>query len=226
MIYEDLKKQFQQLTEEEQNAFLIYKSKLGLAMNALHSNPKLVEEIYEEYNELLKNPKNLFMKISVFHSISFASLDEFRKSLERILSIMKEASKKIILKENITVYRAISIPKGEDFKELSKEDFISTSLDFNECGKFFALNSNEDYVHYLYQMNIESGGLVGICPYTILKEKDNCLKITQRVDQKEIILDRENFVFEEQMRTDIPLEDKTIHMLIVDVKVKEEERKR
>ena len=38
MIYEDLLKQYEELTEEEKNILLVYKSRLGRAINSLNNN--------------------------------------------------------------------------------------------------------------------------------------------------------------------------------------------
>lgn len=38
MIYEDLLKQYEELTEEEKNILLVYKSRLSRAINSLNNN--------------------------------------------------------------------------------------------------------------------------------------------------------------------------------------------
>lgn len=38
MTYEDLIKQYEELTEEEKNILLVYKSRLGRAINSLDNN--------------------------------------------------------------------------------------------------------------------------------------------------------------------------------------------
>ena len=57
MIYEDLIKQYEKLKEEEKNALLVYKSRLGRAINSLDNNPLEIKEIYEQYKMLLNNLK-------------------------------------------------------------------------------------------------------------------------------------------------------------------------
>lgn len=46
MIYEDLIKQYEALTEEEKNTLLVYKSRLGRAINSLDNNDLEIKEIY------------------------------------------------------------------------------------------------------------------------------------------------------------------------------------
>lgn len=94
MIYEDLIKQYEALTEEEKNTLLVYKSRLGRAINSLDNNDLEIKEIYERYKNLVENPKNLFMKFSVFKDISFKSLEEFIESLIKVKEKLNEISKK------------------------------------------------------------------------------------------------------------------------------------
>ena len=137
MIYENLLKQYEALTEEEKSALLIYKSRLGRAINSLDNNDLEIKEIYEKYKSLVENPKNIFMKFSVFKDISFKSLEEFIESLIKVKEKLNEISKKIILTEDITVYRAFSISNEE---ELRKNLVLSTYKQISE--EFIESKSN------------------------------------------------------------------------------------
>ncbi len=223
MIYEDLKRQYQLLSEEEKNAFLVYKSKLGLAINDLNHNLENVKAIYLSYKEIVNDPKNIFMKMTVFKDISFYSLEDFKNSLQKVIETMKNASKKIVLKNNITIYRAFSLEKGIKPILLAKENFISTSMDIKECSKFF--NRNKVYEHYLYQINLEAFSCVGICPYAILIDENNQLYLTSKNEQQEIILVQDNFDFEEKQTTKISLKEGEINFSIIDAKQRDEEKK-
>lgn len=199
MIYEDLIKQYNELTEEEKNTLLVYKSRLGRAINSLDNNDLEIKEIYERYKILLENPKNIFMKFSVFKDISFKSLEEFIESLIKVKEKLNEISKKIILSEDITVYRAFSIRNEEELISLSKANLVSTSLNINECSKY--LIPNKDYIHYLYQINLEKGSIVTICPYRILIDNNDRLTLTKENNSEEIILSKDNYDFEEVTET-------------------------
>ena len=59
MIYENLLKQYETLTEEEKNTLLVYKSRLGRAINSLDNNDLEIKEIYEKYKSLV----DLFGKV-------------------------------------------------------------------------------------------------------------------------------------------------------------------
>lgn len=199
MIYENLLKQYEELTEEEKNTLLVYKSRLGRAINSLDNNDLEIKEIYEKYKSLVENPENLFMKFSVFKDISFKSLEEFIESLIKVKEKLNEISKKIILTEDITVYRAFSISNEEELMPLSKANLVSTSLNINECSKY--LIPNKGYTHYLYQINLEKGSMVTICPYRILIDNNDRLTLTKENGSEEIIISKDNYDFEEVMET-------------------------
>lgn len=163
MIYEDLIKQYEALTEEEKNTLLVYKSRLGRAINSLDNNDLEIKEIYEKY-------------------------------------------KKIILTEDITVYRAFSISNEEKLIPLSKANLVSTSLNINECSKY--LIPNKGYTHYLYQINLEKGSMVTICPYRILIDNNDRLTLTKENASEEIIISKANYDFEEVTETTTEFTDK------------------
>ncbi len=140
MIYEQLIEQYNKLAEEEKNAFLIYKSRLGRAINSLNNDSLEIQNIYGMYKKLLENPKNAFMAFSIFKMISFADLESFTNSLREVEKIVKEAIHKIILPQEITVYRAISVLEGNNVMDIAKTSLISTSFDIQECSKFLQMN--------------------------------------------------------------------------------------
>lgn len=177
MIYEDLIKQYEALTEEEKNSLLVYKSRLGRAINSLDNNDLEIKEIYEKYK----------------------SLEEFIESLIKVKEKLNEISKKIMLTEDITIYRAFSISNEEKLMPLSKANLVSTSLNINECSKY--LIPNKGYTHYLYQINLEKGSMVTICPYRILIDNNDRLILTKENDSEEIIISKDNYDFEEVMET-------------------------
>ena len=177
MIYENLLKQYEELTEEEKNTLLVYKSRLGRAINSLDNNDLEIKEIYEKYK----------------------SLEEFIESLIKVKEKLNEISKKIMLTEDITIYRAFSISNEEKLMPLSKANLVSTSLNINECSKY--LIPNKGYTHYLYQINLEKGSMVTICPYRILIDNNDRLILTKENDSEEIIISKDNYDFEELMET-------------------------
>ena len=94
MIYEDLIKQYEELSIEDKNALLVYKSRLGRAINSIGNNDSEIEEIYEQYKKLLDDPKNIFMAYTVFKDISFTTINDFKTSLISIKERLKTVASK------------------------------------------------------------------------------------------------------------------------------------
>lgn len=223
MIYEDLIEQYKNLDESEAHALLIYKSRLSRAINSLDIDDGEVIESYNTYKEYLENPSNIFMKMTVFNDIDFSDISSFKNSLELVKKKIKDASLKMRLKDDLTVYRALSVPSDDSVSFISKSDIISTSTSFDECSKFIIPDSN--YKHTLYQINLEKDSPVLICPYSILI-KDGVLSLTQRHDQKEIILLKDNYDFTEVLSTDAKLNDlDNINIVLLDAEVSDRIKK-
>ena len=223
MIYEDLIEQYKNLDESEAHALLIYKSRLSRAINSLDIDDGEVIESYNTYKEYLENPSNIFMKMTVFKDIDFSDISSFKNSLELVKKKIEDASLKMRLKDDLTVYRALSVPSDDSVSFISKGDIISTSTSFDECSKFIIPDSN--YKHTLYQINLEKDSPVLICPYSILI-KDGVLSLTQRHDQKEIILLKDNYDFTEVLSTDAKLNDlDNINIVLLDAKVSDRIKK-
>ena len=223
MIYEDLIEQYKNLDESEAHALLIYKSRLSRAINSLDIDDEEVMEAYNTYKEYLENPSNIFMKMTVFKDIDFSDISSFKNSLELVKKKIKDASLKMRLKDDLTVYRALSVSKDDSVSFISRSDIISTSTSFDECSKFIIPDSN--YKHTLYQINLEKDSPVLICPYSILI-KDGVLSLTQRHDQKEIILLKDNYDFTEVLSTDAKLNDlDNINIVLLDAEVSDRIKK-
>ena len=223
MIYEDLIEQYKNLDESEAHALLIYKSRLSRAINSLDIDDEEVIESYNTYKEYLENPSNIFMKMTVFKDIDFSDISSFKNSLKLVKKKIEDASLKMRLKDDLTVYRALSVSKDDSVSFISKSDIISTSTSFDECSKFIIPDSN--YKHTLYQINLEKDSPVLICPYSILI-KDGVLSLTQRHDQKEIILLKDNYYFTEVLSTDAKLNDlDNINIVLLDAEVSDRIKK-
>ncbi len=222
MIYENLIQQYNELSDEEKNALLIYKSRIGRAINALNRDEKEILDVYNRYKELLSNPKNLFVQYTIFKNVSFSNLENFKKSLSDVLELVIQATKKIVLPENVMVYRAISVERNK-YTFLSKGDLVSTSLDVNKCDPFFQMDQNQNYDHYLYQIHLDKFSNVAICPYALMyDELKNQLFLSQKYDQQEIILVKDDFIFSEMAQEEVEVKDhKKIHVITMKAMVKE-----
>ena len=190
MVYENLKKKFENLSDDNKNALLVYKSRLGRAINSLDIDEKEIIDIYNKYKELLSNPKNMFMSFTVFKDVSFSSLNSFKESLKNIKE--KVMNINFTLDEDITVYRAFSLKDNSDEQLLAKSELISTSLNIDTCDKFLVACNN---IHYLYQINLTKSSLVAICPYAIKIDGDRLILSNNDV-QEEVLLNKENYSFD------------------------------
>lgn len=196
--------EYENLTSEEKNSLLVYKSRLGRAINSLDNDYQEVEDIYYKYKELLSKKENMFMSLTVFKDVSFDSIDSFIESLVNTKEIIKNIDMK--LEEDMTVYRAYSIPTAQEEMFLSRSELVSTSLDIDNCDDF--LINDDNYNHYLYKINLEKGSLVTVCPYSILLDGlTGRLILSKNNTQDEVILNKENYDFEVVKTTTRTLED-------------------
>lgn len=201
---ENLLEEYENLTSEEKNSLLVYKSRLGRAINSLDNDYQEVEDIYYKYKELLSEKENMFMSLTVFKDVSFDSIDSFIESLVNTKEIIKNIDMK--LEEDMTVYRAYSIPTAQEEMFLSRSELVSTSLDIDNCDDF--LINDDNYNHYLYKINLEKGSLVTVCPYSILLDGlTGRLILSKNNTQDEVILNKENYNFEVVKTTTRTLED-------------------
>lgn len=201
---ENLLEEYENLTSEEKNSLLVYKSRLGRAINSLDNDYQEVEDIYYKYKELLSKKENMFMSLTVFKDVSFDSIDSFIESLVNTKEIIKNIDMK--LEEDMTVYRAYSIPTAQEEMFLSRSELVSTSLDIDNCDDFLINDNN--YNHYLYKINLEKGSLVTVCPYSILLDGlTGRLILSKNNTQDEVILNKENYDFEVVKTTTRTLED-------------------
>ena len=194
MVYDDLIKQFEDLSDDDKNILLVYKSKLGVAINSLDNDNEKVLEIYNSYKKLLDNPKNIFMKMTVFKDISFDNEISFSESLTNIKDKLLKISTSLTISNDLTVYRIVSVPSFLEVSDISLDNIISTSININTCLKF--LIKKDNYKHYLYQINLPKNSPLAICPYAILyNKKEEQLILTKNSDQEEIILNKDSFTF-------------------------------
>jgi len=87
---ENLLKEYENLTSEEKNSLLIYKSRLGRAINSLGNDCQEIENVYYKYKKLLSKRENMFMIFTVFKDVYFDSIDSFIESLVNTKEIIKK----------------------------------------------------------------------------------------------------------------------------------------
>lgn len=221
---ENLLEEYENLTSEEKNSLLVYKSRLGRAINSLDNDYQEVENIYYKYKKLLSNKENMFMAFTVFKDISFNNIEDFIESLAKTKEIIKNIDMK--LEEDMTVYRAYSVQKNQEEVFLSRSELVSTSLNIDTCDDFLINDAN--YNHYLYKINLEKGSLVSICPYSIVLDVlTGRLTLSKKSTQEELILNQENYTFDLVKSTVRTLEDGSkLEIKTLDGKSKEKKHTR
>lgn len=189
MMYEELMKQFSNLSDEEKNALMVYKTRLGLLINDLDNEPDW-DYYYERYKRISSSPQNALLQTLIFKSIDFSSIDTFKESIFRIKDLLDVATTKIIIPEDIKVYRAVS--SNGEIDGIAKSDFVSTSLSFAEALKYAIAGTNIN----IYEITIPAGSHVGISPYAVLDDKKNDRLILSTIgDQEEVLLNSNNMDF-------------------------------
>lgn len=150
-LYESLLLQYEKISELEKNAILIYKSKLFVIINSITKIPdyeKLTTTeiinnlpnkdecltVFNEYSKVLSDLKNTFIKNSIFSNIRFDNIDNFINDIKIIIDIINKISFKIVLEEDMVVYRSILVEENKQFDFINDSpNFISTSI----CRKVF-----------------------------------------------------------------------------------------
>ena len=183
-----LLRQYELLSDEEKNALLIYKSRLSYVINNMNikteSNLKELEDIYVYYKNVLNSPLNIFIR-KVFININFETFTKFMESMQRIYDILESIKGKLILEDDITLYRGVSINKGDSLDKISLGNLISTSMNPNVIKNFHIFGP---YTKVVYEMHIKAGTPVMIVPYSIAINNEGILKIINNDRQNEIIL--------------------------------------
>ena len=183
-----LLRQYELLSDEEKNALLIYKSRLSYVINNMNikteSNLKELEDIYVYYKNVLNSPLNIFIK-KVFININFETFTKFMESMQRIYDILESIKGKLILEDDVTLYRGVSINKGDSLDKISLGNLISTSMNPNVIKNFHIFGP---YTKVVYEMHIKAGTPVMIVPYSIVVNNEGILKIINNDRQNEIIL--------------------------------------
>ena len=187
----DLIAQYNNLTEEEKSILLIYKSQLFYFINGIDNinddNRKSYIVKYNEFKEIMEKPENIFIRLSVFSDISLDSFENFLKSIDLIRKKLKLLYGKIILPNDMVLFRCNSIKEKDSINRISIGDFISTSLDFETAENFFSY----DGLNVTYVINVPAGTPVLVIPYSIkliVKDNKKILKVVANDNQNEVIL--------------------------------------
>lgn len=198
-MYQQLKEQYEKLDIDEKNALLVYKSRLFKFINNIDLLLSLKENYKEEYEEakqLICSPENSFIRYSVFKDIDFNSYELFLISIKNIKQKLLNLKEKIKIKDDINVYRAVTLSSLDDIKKISEKELISTSIDVKVTDSFYQFVKGK---HVLYKLSLKKDIPCLIVPYSIeIHDVNNkqVLKVVESDSQQEIILYGSSLDFE------------------------------
>ena len=167
-VYNDLIKQYEQLSLEEKNAILIYKSQLYNIINAMSAIPNFLnmneEELLNQLDRDYLINKNITTRYTIFFHIDFTNILTCMKSLKEVYKTIMQAKGKIKLKDKLTVYRGVNLDVPDSPTNLSRGEIISTGLKLDDAFTFLL---HKKYNH-LYVIEIEAGTSVLVTPYALI----------------------------------------------------------
>lgn len=192
-MYQELKKQYDALELNDKNVLLIYKSRLFKFINNIDDilSNRIVYDEYEKYfvedKSIICSSENSFIRHSIFNSINFESYQLFLESVKIVKDKLTDIKGKIHLTQDTIVYRATTVSSKDEIDQISKGNFISTSLDIDETDKFYRFSG----IDVLYQIKLKKGTSCLVIPYSIGIYDINgksVLKILEDDSQSEIVL--------------------------------------
>lgn len=246
-LYNTLLDDFKKLSEEEKNAIFIYQSRLFYFINEITSisnyqllnsfevysflkDKILFEKKFNEYKSIVNKSQNLFFKMGIFQSVSFETLDEFINSLLDVIKILEGLENKILLKEEVTLYRGINVEDKNSFS-FCKGAFVSTSLSLDNALEFIEGPGNP----VLFKIMVDAPVSVIVSPYRIglsydsnISPIDAYLKNIVPTNLKMIAADytqREIVLFSNKIDYEFISKKEIDHILVVEVNVKSKDLK-
>ncbi len=183
-LYNQLVLQYDYLTKEEQMAILIYQSKLYLLLNSMTTIPHFLEmdeaelfqkmnhpefvQVFESFRRIVKLPKNLTIRHTVFSSIDFTNLYTCLHSLKKTYLTLMGAFGKIILPDDLSVYRGVSIGEEEPLVNGSIGEFLSTDMEIENISSFLFHKPK----NHIFKIHIPKGYPILFSPYSIVLTYD------------------------------------------------------
>jgi hypothetical protein len=230
-ISEDLTRQFNDnLTEEEQNALILYSSlykdiinmilninfyndisvnKLINLLNITDGFLKTYEEAYTNIKSIISLDINKDIKNTIFKDINFNNKESFIKSLKNIINIISNINTKLKLNYNCNLYFSTT-----DINTINKETFINMS---NNIGQFINNNGNNRIIIANISQNINvlfSPKIIELPVSNINNQKiaiieDQNAEITIDLKDVQIIKDNNNTIFANYKSNMVKLESYT-----------------
>jgi len=192
LIYQDLLRQYNDLSEQEKNAILIYKSSFFYHINEItkiidfenKSSSQIFDEIidkklfiekFEGFKSVILNPKNMVVRYSLFQSVNLNNILDFIDSLKAIYQILKDARMKIQLCDDLKVYRGISVKMGSTLENVSSAKLISTSIKIDDANDFIYQNKTDE--SHLYVLSLKKDTNTLVSPLTIVYDYEDSVSM-------------------------------------------------
>ena len=127
---------------------------------------------------MLNNLNNSFIKNTVFNNIRFDSFNNFIEDLKEVIVILNKISFKIVLNEDLVVYRSILVGNNEKFDFINDSpSFISTSIKVDDTERFLNGDSNKE--KHFYSIKLPKGLPVIVSPFSIVRKYDSVIDSIQ-----------------------------------------------
>ena len=180
-IYHHLVKQYEHLDDEEKKAILIYKSKIFDFMNAItcvdHFEELSAAEIasripdlnkhldkIEHFRKIVDLKENMMVKYTIFQGIHLDNPLQLIDDLKREYQILLQAKDKMMLQEDLVVYRGVSLEHLEDVSNLARGNIISTSIKIEDTEPFLFQKD----INILYVIHLKKGTSLLVAPVSLV----------------------------------------------------------
>lgn len=211
-----LLEQYNNLSDMEKNALMIYKSKLFIFINKLDEilydkyRYEKYKKFYEEYKGYISDPINSFMRLGVFSLIDFSNYENFLRSIKKVKDILFSIEGKLTIPYDMRVYRMVSSEK--DLNVIFKDSLVSTTTDIAVTDNFYVPGKKNS----LLSIDIPKGTPCLVVPYSVVV-KDTAgkyhLQVSSNDSQKEVILFGPSLNYEIQDKKYFEDEDLTVYKI-------------
>ena len=247
--FNNLLTKYSNLTEEERSAYLVYKSNffnlindLGSISDFIDMDEDLLEKLINNkslekcrvFGKALNNSNNIFIKYSLFNDVDFSDNISLIKFAKKIYQILDSAFLKITTDRDLEVYRIVSLDENDELEDLSRSDFISTTLDKEQTLEF--INESSKKVLF-YRINIEAGTPIIISPYSIVNEYESLYDLLNNTEnysikirknegnrQKEVLLSKKSLEYSLNLEKTEEIDGQQFYYYEVNTKVKKDRK--
>lgn len=180
-IYKDLIRQYNSLSDEERKAIVIYKSKLYKIINLITSidgfeylsSDEIIERLPDveylkrmvlEFRDVLNKKENMIVRFSYFNNIRLDNFNLLIEYLRDIYFILERAKDKIILSNDLVVYRGVAVDDFDDAREVAKGNLVSTSIKIEDTEPYMSFRDKA----VLYMIKIKKGTPLLVAPTSLV----------------------------------------------------------